>query len=80
MTHRIEADWDNLLRQSKATGQDYFWAAERTLRDSELKYTAADVVALAQVMADDFRSTSISVAAQKLCDTLQEIADKEFDR
>lgn len=78
MTYRIEAGWDILLSQSKSTAQDYFWTAERTLRDSELKYTAADVIALAQVMADDFRSTSISIAAQKLCDTLLDIADREM--
>lgn len=74
MTHRIEANWDTLLMQAKTTGQDYFWAAQRTLEASEMEYTAADVVALAQVMSDDFRTSSMGVAAQKLCDLLEELS------
>ena len=71
MTHRIEASWDTLLKQSKDTATDYFWAAKSTLTDSEMEYTAADVIALAAIMAQDFHSTSMGVAAQKLCDTLE---------
>ena len=61
MTHEITASWDVLYEQSKDNGKDYFWTALKTLKDSGLKFEAADVVALAQVMATDFLSTSLAV-------------------
>jgi hypothetical protein len=68
MTHEIKADWDTLLNQSKLTGEDYFIASHRVLQNSGLKFTTADVIALARIMADDFRSTGIAVSAQKIED------------
>jgi hypothetical protein len=70
MTHEITAGWDTLMKQSKDTAWDYFGEAHRILEGSELEYTAADVVALARVMADDFRTTSMGVSTQKLCESI----------
>jgi hypothetical protein len=70
MTHEISASWDTLMKQAKDTGGDYFASAHRILEGSDLEYTAADVVALAKVMSDDFHSSSMGVAAQKLCEAL----------
>jgi hypothetical protein len=70
MTHEITASWDTLMGQSKATAGDYFGAARRILDGSELDYTASDVIALARVMADDFRTTSMGVSTQKLCESI----------
>jgi hypothetical protein len=64
--HEIKADWDTLFEQSKNSGGQYFASARQILEGSELDYTAADVVALAQVMMYDFRTSSIGVAAQKI--------------
>ena len=70
MTHEITAGWDTLMKQSKDTAWDYFAEAHKILEGSELKYTAADVVALAKVMADDFRTTSMGVSTQKICEAI----------
>lgn len=70
MTHEITASWDTLLQQSKDCGAEYFHSARRVLDKSELDYTASDVIALARVMADDFRTTSMGVSTQKLCESL----------
>ena len=70
MTHEITASWNTLMQQSKDTAQDYFASAHRMLKGSELEFTAADVVALAKVMADDFHTASMGVASQKLCEAI----------
>ena len=70
MTHEIKADWNTLMQQSKDTAWDYFGTAHKILEGSDLEYTAADVVALTKVMAMDFHSASMGVAAQKLCEAL----------
>ena len=70
MSHEIKADWNTLMQQSKDTAGDYFATAHKMLEGSDLEYTAADVVALTRVMALDFHTTSMGVAAQKLCDAL----------
>jgi hypothetical protein len=70
MTHEILADWDTLMRHSKYTAEDYFVSAHGTLKESGLQYTAADVIALAKVMADDFHTAGIGVAAQKISEAL----------
>lgn len=74
MKHEITAGWDTLMKQSKDTAWDYFGEAHKILEGSDLKYTAADVVALAKVMADDFRTTSIGVAAQKISEALNNVS------
>jgi hypothetical protein len=70
MTHEIKASWDTLMQQSKDTTWGYFGEAHKILEGSDLKYTAADVVALAKVMATDFHTASMGVATQKLCEAL----------
>ena len=70
MNHEIKADWNTLMQQSKDTAGDYFATAHRMLEGSDLEYTAADVVALTRVMALDFHTTSMGVAAQKFCEAL----------
>ena len=70
MTHEIKASWDTLMQQSKDTTWGYFSEAHKILEGSELKYTAADVVALAKVMAMDFHTASMGVAAQKISEAL----------
>jgi hypothetical protein len=70
MTHEISANWDTLMQQSKDTTWGYFGEAHKILEGSDLKYTAADVVALAKVMATDFHTASIGVATQKFCEAL----------
>jgi hypothetical protein len=69
MFHAITADWGTLLRQSQETASDYFKAALNTLERSGLEFKAADVVALAQVMATDFQSTCLVVGLNNLADT-----------
>ena len=66
MTHEITADWTTLVRQSQMTAQDYFQASLTTLEKSMLEFKAADVVALAQVMATDFQSTCLVIGLNKL--------------
>ena len=70
MTHDITASWSTLMQQSKDTAQDYFASAHRMLEGSGLEFTASDVVALANVMADDFHTASMGVASQKLCEAI----------
>jgi len=70
MNHEIKADWNTLMQQSKDTAGDYFATAHRMLEGSDLEYTAADVVALTRVMALDFHTTSMGVAAQKISEAL----------
>lgn len=78
MINRVDASLDALLRQSKETGEDYFRAAERVLGKSELveEYTAADVIALAKVMADDFRNTTNLLAGQNIADAINNLASR----
>ena len=45
----------------------------------DIKYSAADVIALAQVMAYDLRTTSILISAQKIESAIQELA-MAYDR
>lgn len=70
MTHEIKASWDTLMQQSKDTTWGYFGEAHKILEGSDLKYTAADVIALAKVMAMDFHTASMGVATQKICEAL----------
>ena len=72
--HEIKADWDTLFEQSKNSGGQYFASARQILDGSGLDYTAADVVALAQVMMYDFRTSSIGVAAQKINEAIVAVA------
>lgn len=73
MNHNITAGWDTLMKQSKDTAWDYFGEAHKILEGSELKYTAADVIALAKLMTDDFRTASMGVAAQKISEALNSV-------
>jgi hypothetical protein len=66
MTHNITATWDELLEQSKMTAGDYFSTAVNILKRSELEFTATDAIALAAIMAKDFHTTAMGVAAQNI--------------
>ena len=68
MFHAITADWGTLLRQSQETANDYFYSALKTLEKSDLEFKAADVVALAQVMATDFQSTCLVIGLNNLAE------------
>lgn len=72
--HEIQASWNTLLDQAKGTGDDYFHAAKRTLQASGMEHTAADVIALAQIMAQDFHSSAMGVAAQKIAYSIEQFA------
>jgi hypothetical protein len=66
MKHTITADFGTLFNQSKDTACDYFEYAKKELAGQNMKYTASDVIALAQIMAYDLRTSSILIASQKL--------------
>lgn len=82
MAHKISADWGELALQAKMTGGGYFDAAKRELSESGMIYTAAEVVALAGIMAAEFRTTSIGVAAQNIAESIDNLADavRELDQ
>ena len=79
MSETIEAGWETLYSQSKTTAEDYFFFARALLEKEDIKYSAADVIALAQVMAYDLRTTSILISAQKIESAIQELA-MAYDR
>ena len=79
MSETIEASWDTLYSHSKTTAEDYFFFARALLEKEDIKYSAADVIALAQVMAYDLRTTSILISAQKIESAIQELA-MAYDR
>lgn len=62
----ITSGWVDVLIQSGISAERYFKAARKTLDDSGMKYKASDVIALANIAASDYRSASISIAAQKV--------------
>jgi hypothetical protein len=66
MNQTVTADFYTLFEQSKDTACDYFEYAKKELAGQNMKYTASDVIALAQIMAYDLRTSSILIAAQKL--------------
>lgn len=66
MNHTVTADFNTLFNQSKDTACDYFDYARKELADQNIKYTASDVIALAQIMAYDLRSSDILISAQKI--------------
>jgi ribonuclease D len=75
MTHRISASWEALLTQAVDTSRTYFSCAKRTLSESELDYTAADVIALAALMAEDFKTSAMSVAAQRMSESIEYLGE-----
>jgi hypothetical protein len=72
--HTITADWDLLSLQSMDTAKMFFNRARRVLEESELTYTAADVVALAGHMVNDFKTAAMSVQAQTLAQSIDDFA------
>ena len=66
MNHTVTADFGTLFNQSKDTACDYFNYARKELAGQNIKYTASDVIALAQIMAYDLRSSDILISAQKI--------------
>ena len=79
MTHRISASWETLLTQAIDTSRTYFSCAKRTLSESELDYTAADVIALAAIMAEDFKTSSIGVHSQTIADSIDNFTSSITD-
>lgn len=73
-THEIEASWDTLCTQSKEQAAEFFYKSQTILEKSELKFTASDVIALAQTMMYDWRTSTLGVSAQKIRDAIQEHA------
>ncbi len=70
-SQEIEAGWTTLLDQASYTANKYFKCALAELKNSEMEFTAADVVALARIAAMDFHTSSMHLAAQKLVRVLQ---------
>lgn len=68
----MEASWDTLVTQAHGTADTYFHYARRTLEKSGMKFTAADVIALAQIAARDFHSACTVAAADKQADAVRE--------
>jgi hypothetical protein len=67
----IDASREVLMAQAQDTAEAYFKESVAILKGSKLEFTAADAVALAAVMAKDFHTTSIGVAAQKIVAAIQ---------
>jgi len=73
-TQEIEASWDTLSIQAKEQASEFFYKAQTILEKSELKFTASDVIALAQTMMYDWRTSTMGVSAQKIRDAIHEHA------
>jgi hypothetical protein len=70
MKHDVDANWDILFKQSKTSIEEYFLYAKKILEMGEVEYKASDVIALANIMAYDLRTTSILVASQNIRDAI----------
>jgi hypothetical protein len=66
MNHNVTADFGTLVEQSKDIACDYFRYAKNHLASQNIRYSASDAIALAQIMAYDLRTTSILISAQKI--------------
>jgi len=77
--HTITADWDLLSLQSMDTTKMFFSTARNMLADSELDYTAADVVALASIMNADFRTAAMTVQAQTIAQSIDDFTSSITD-
>ncbi len=74
---RINLSWQQAFDQSKASTDEYLHTARKQLTEMALAYTAADVIALARIMAYEFRTAAIVLAAQNVCDELELIGLRE---
>ena len=74
MKHDVEASWDTLFGQSKSSIGEYFIYAKNILEKEEVEYKTSDVIALANIMAHDLRTTSILVASQNIRDAIWELS------
>lgn len=73
----ITAGWVDILIQSGISTERYFKAARKTLEESGLKFKTSDIIALASLAASDYRSASISIAAQRLADAVEGSKESE---
>lgn len=73
---RVTASFDTLMNQAKLTGDDYFRAARRILTESELAFSASDVIALARVMAEDYHDSATLIASQNIADAIDNLASR----
>jgi predicted nucleotide-binding protein len=71
MNQTVTASFTELFQQSRSTAEEYFLYAKSVLVESGMKHTAADVIALAQIMAYDFRTSSMLIAAQKIAGVIE---------
>lgn len=73
--HEITASWDTLLSQSFMTAND---ALRRAIEATENLPEGVDrtalIVAHMRASSADFQSASISIAAQRLCRSLDDVA------
>jgi hypothetical protein len=74
MKHDVNADWDTLFKQSKGSIEEYFLYAKKILEMGKVEYKTSDVIALANIMAYDLRTTSILVASQNIRDAILEVS------
>lgn len=72
MRNRIDASFENLLKDAEGVGNQFFYAATETLRRAGKKATTADIIALAGVMAKDHQATMVLLGLQQLADAIQE--------
>lgn len=86
MSGRVSADWMTLMGQADSTASGYFFRALQSIQASKSdeyepsrrKATPEEItqaIALARVMAMDFHSSSLSVAADKISDGLEAVAN-----
>lgn len=89
MKHEITADWETLILQADTTAIQYYKGAQMFLEDQLERqfiksYLTADIIALASIMAQDFHSSSVGIAAQKISEVLQvccnEITNLKLER
>ena len=65
MTYQITATLDTLARQAPHSAQDWARAAKETLDNMGVQYTAADICALAEVAAYDYRTSVLQIIGQR---------------
>lgn len=72
MRNRIDASFENLLKDAESVGRQLFYAADETLGRAKVDYTTADTIALAGVMVKDHLATMVLLGLQQLADAVQE--------
>lgn len=76
MNQEVTASFTHLISDASYTSNSFFKEAKRTLDESGLKYSAADVVALASVAAYDFRTSVQAINTQKMRDAIIDLSGR----